>query len=230
MSGTTVDNTNCSDEEENVDDRNVCGVKLQAAEFEHLLCPFDDDDNENADTTGQKLRKQQRNTLLQREYRNSIEISRAVWCSDAIYIPTSERRNEGQMFAETFEDHLKAKRQRRSDGVVPSAPFEQQRNAAASWSKPNAHANLDAVFSEMNSQAESPNQEQRAFLLHFVDRLKLEIVEQQFHHVSTTCEEPLLDVVHGFPGTGKSRVIQWMRELLEKGLGWEHGVQFVCLP
>ena len=82
----------------------------------------------------------------------------------------------------------------------------------------------------MKSQAESPNQEQRAFLLHFVDRLKLEIVEQQFHRVSTTCEEPLLDVVHGFPGTGKSRVIQWMRELMEKGLGWEHGVQFVCLP
>ena len=157
--------SNCSDEEENVDDRDVCGVKLQAAEFEHLLCPFDDDGNENAETTGQKLRKQQRNTLLQREYRNSIEISRAVWCTDAVYIPTSERRNEGQMFAETFEDHLKAKRQRRSDGVVPSAPFEQQRNAAASWSKPNAHANLDAVFSEMNSQAESPNQEQRAFLL-----------------------------------------------------------------
>ena len=58
MSGTTVDNTNCSDEEENVDDRDVCEIKLQAAEFEHLLCPFDDDDNENADTTGQKLRKQ----------------------------------------------------------------------------------------------------------------------------------------------------------------------------
>ena len=51
-SGTTVDNTNSSDEEEKVDDRNVCGVKLQAAEFEHLLCPFVDDDDENVDTTG----------------------------------------------------------------------------------------------------------------------------------------------------------------------------------
>ena len=59
--------------------------------------------------------------------------------------------------------------------------------------------------------------------------LKLEIVEQQFQRISTSVEEPLLDLVHGFPGTGKSRVIQWMRELMEKGLGWEHGVQFVCL-
>ena len=227
--GTTVDNTNSSDEEEGVDDRDVCGVKLQAAEFEHLLCPFADDDDENVDTTGKKLRKQQRKTLLQREYKNAMEISRAVWCTDATYTPTRERTNEGQMFAETFEDHLKAKRQRRSDAVVPSAPFDQQRNAAASWSKPNAHANLDAVFAEINSQAESPNQEQRAFLRHFVARLKLEIVEQQFQRISTSVEEPLLDLVHGFPGTGKSRVIQWMRELMEKGLGWEHGVQFVCL-
>ena len=51
-SGTTVDNTNSSDEEEGVDDRNVRGVKLQAAEFEQLLCPFADGDEETADTTG----------------------------------------------------------------------------------------------------------------------------------------------------------------------------------
>ena len=36
-------------------------------------------------------------------------------------------------------------------------------------------------------------------------------------------------MIHGFPGTGKSRVISWMRKLMEEGLGWEHGVQFVCL-
>ena len=41
--------------------------------------------------------------------------------------------------------------------------------------------------------------------------------------------EPLLDLVHGFPGTGKSAVIAWMRQLMEEGLGWEHGSQFVCL-
>ena len=47
--------------------------------------------------------------------------------------------------------------------------------------------------------------------------------------VNTKNAEPLLDLVHGLPGTGKSAVIKWMRRLMEDGLGWEHGVQFVCL-
>ena len=36
-------------------------------------------------------------------------------------------------------------------------------------------------------------------------------------------------MLHGYPGTGKSRVIAWMRTLMEDGLGWEHGVQCVYL-
>ena len=31
--------------------------------------------------------------------------------------------------------------------------------------------------------------------------------------------EPMLDVVHGYPGTGKTRVIAWVREYFEKVLG-----------
>ena len=42
-------------------------------------------------------------------------------------------------------------------------------------------------------------------------------------------EEPLLDSIRGFPGTGKSRVISWMCILKDEGLGWQHGVQYVCL-
>ena len=38
-----------------------------------------------------------------------------------------------------------------------------------------------------------------------------------------------MDTVHGFPGTGENRVIAWMRELMEVGLGWIHGRQCVCL-
>ena len=60
-------------------------------------------------------------------------------------------------------------------------------------------------------------------------RLKVEWLEKQQGNVNQSPEEPLLDVVHGFPGTGKSAVIGWMRQLMEEGLGWEHGVQFVCL-
>ena len=65
--------------------------------------------------------------------------------------------------------------------------------------------------------------------MHFVQRLKLELREQQTNTVNQSDREPLLDLIHGFPGTGKSRVIAWQRQLMEEGLGWTHGVQFVCL-
>ena len=39
----------------------------------------------------------------------------------------------------------------------------------------------------------------------------------------------MLDLVHGFPGTGKTELIFWIRELFEKQLGWTHGIQLVCL-
>ena len=60
-------------------------------------------------------------------------------------------------------------------------------------------------------------------------RLKLEWVEKHRGDINAAKAEPILDLVHGFPGTGKSAVIAWMRKLMEDGLGWVHGVQFVCL-
>ena len=76
---------------------------------------------------------------------------------------------------------------------------------------------------------EHPNAEQQTFLEHFVRRLKVEVLEERQRTVGASRQEPLLDLVHGFPGTGKSRVIAWMRQLMEEGLGWIHGRQFVCL-
>ena len=35
--------------------------------------------------------------------------------------------------------------------------------------------------------------------------------------------------IHGPPGTGKSRLIYWIRRLFTEALGWEHGVQFLCV-
>ena len=77
--------------------------------------------------------------------------------------------------------------------------------------------------------SEAPNKEQEAFLRHFVLRLKVELREMAQRSTEQSLEEPLLDLIHGFPGTGKSKIIQWMRRLMEAGLGWQHGVQFVCL-
>lgn len=42
-------------------------------------------------------------------------------------------------------------------------------------------------------------------------------------------EEPMLGVVHGWPGTGKGRVINWFVGMFTEGVGWKHGVEFLCL-
>jgi len=67
------------------------------------------------------------------------------------------------------------------------------------------------------------------FLKHFVNRLKIEVLEKQQRTEEDSQAAPLLDLLHGLPGTGKSRVIAWMREIMETALGWTHGVQFVFL-
>ena len=40
-------------------------------------------------------------------------------------------------------------------------------------------------------------------------------------------EEPLRGLVHGLFGTGKSKIILFIRRLFTEALGWEHGVDFI---
>ena len=63
----------------------------------------------------------------------------------------------------------------------------------------------------------------------FARRLKVEWPKKQQDNVKRSPGKPLLDSDIGFPDTGESAIIGWMRQLMEEGLGWEHGVQFVCL-
>ena len=67
------------------------------------------------------------------------------------------------------------------------------------------------------------------FLQHVADRVKIEILEERADARRHSKHEPLLDLLHGIPGSGKSKVIHWLRRMFEEAMGWEHGVQFVCL-
>ena len=42
-------------------------------------------------------------------------------------------------------------------------------------------------------------------------------------------ERPLLGFCHGSPGTGKSRVIKWIRRMFEEAMGWKHEDEFLCV-
>ena len=124
---------------------------------------------------------------------------------------------------------LAEKRNHKEEDEARHAPFDTERNAAATWYQTDQEKNLDSTMASILTNEVRPNAEQKLFLGHFMQRLKLEMVEQRQRSSGSTSHEPLLDIVHGFPGTGKSKIIAWMRELMEKGLGWNHGTQFVCL-
>ena len=40
-------------------------------------------------------------------------------------------------------------------------------------------------------------------------------------------EEPFRGLVHGLPGTGKSKVILFIRRFFEEALGWTYGEEFI---
>ena len=59
--------------------------------------------------------------------------------------------------------------------------------------------------------------------------MKTEIAEELAETKHKTPHAPMLDLVHGLPGTGKTVLIKWIRRLFEEALGWQHGIQFVLL-
>ena len=96
------------------------------------------------------------------------------------------------------------------------------------WQDKANSGTLDTVLKDICAREQAPNSEQYRLLETFVQRMKKEILED-LAHVERGKSDPMFDIVHGYPGTGKSRVISWLRELMQEGLGWEHGNQFVCL-
>ena len=132
------------------------------------------------------------------------------------------------MFGDSHEDHGRAQKTS-SHATMNVAPFDEERHAAASLISSNHLTTIDAVLAETKQRHPKPSTEQLSILEHFVERMKLERLEARLNSINRNSQDPLFALIHGLPGTGKSRLISWVRELMERGLGWTHGVQFVCL-
>ena len=73
----------------------------------------------------------------------------------------------------------------------------------------------------------SLNPEQREFLQLVVQRVLVEYGLMQAHQTARNSEEPLLWLLHGGPGTGKSHVLNFVRrELFQQLLGYVQGIDF----
>ena len=212
-------------------------MKLSAIKFQELIKSSKDDDSLGEKciaSTKNKLRASDSGPVKKKarlnEYEHSHRIGERVWKTDSSAVEAGERGTPGNMYEQTYQDHLDALKQQGKEAHHQNAPFDEKRDAAACYDPAGySTASIDTVLASIMNGSKRPNKKQRELLEHFVGRLKVEWLEKKQGNVNQSTGEPLLDVVHGFPGTGKSAVIGWMRQLMEEGLGWEHSVQFVCL-
>jgi len=75
----------------------------------------------------------------------------------------------------------------------------------------------------------SPTAQQLNILETVILRILQERDDEIAAEVRPRPEAPLCGLVHGLPGTGKSEIIKWIRELFTTILQWEHGIQFFCV-
>ena len=80
-----------------------------------------------------------------------------------------------------------------------------------------------------NVQSMTPNQMQRKILELVHERRVVEHVYENGEDIPSTtpCSEPLLRLVHGLPGSGKTQVLRWLQSYFEEVWGWTLGLEFV---
>ena len=119
------------------------------------------------------------------------------------------------------------------------APFAEKTMPYAHLSLTEYGSRIDAFLRKLPMEDEPPTAEQQAILERVARRVLREFRERhsppevESEVAAGTSpeapEEPMLALVHGHPGTGKSKVLRWLRRLFTEALGWRHGEQFLCV-
>ena len=177
-------------------------------------------------------RKRRRNAVAAKNmHARAVQRSELLWKTSPSTVPVHERSGEGPQHRERVEEHLKARHLRGKEEQKDDGPFSGDTAPRAQLYPSKANTNLEAWFTTLMSkpQSERPNAEQLAFLRGVKERLLIEIREERARSQAKSKNEPMLDLLHGLPGTGKSRVVAWLRQLFEEAFEWTHGVQFVYL-
>ena len=88
----------------------------------------------------------------------------------------------------------------------------------------------------MSNEKVAPTSQQLEVLHNTKDRILVElrlekegILLPKAHPERAAAEEPLRGFVHGSPGTGKSKLINWIRRMFEEALAWNHEEEFLCV-
>ena len=73
----------------------------------------------------------------------------------------------------------------------------------------------------------APTPEQEIILRNVIDRIIDESEDLRAQETRRDVKGPLLGLLLGRPGAGKTLVLRWIRELFEQVLGWEHCKEFI---
>ena len=141
--------------------------------------------------------------------------SKALWSSDAGRGASADSMpfNEyGPMFLVQYAQHKLDKRIRENSAEV-ATPFGGATQPTAEFYANASDRTNDRFLTHLQSEKVKPNHEQLQCLTCIANRLNYErrrkqgiIGEQQRPE-----EEPMLDLIHGSPGTGKNQVIKCLR-------------------
>ena len=181
-----------------------------------------------ADTPVSNLTKRMR-MRKKTTHTQALSIVESMWEKDGTCVTGFPYNDSGPRHIREAATHVAA-RKRKDIPDKEICPFSKNRRPSASLHPLNSADLLEKWLEQLQNRAEPPTAQQILVLRTIVERITAEAATEQ-HRTSPTSAttEPLFDIVHGQARCGQSRVIAWIREAFETVLGWEHGVQFVCL-
>ena len=83
------------------------------------------------------------------DYEMSMHIGQAVWSTPPLQGAADARAQPGNMFEDTFDEHIAALSEVRATKNSSSAPFDEKRNAADTWNRNDASKNLATIKKEV---------------------------------------------------------------------------------
>ena len=175
-------------------------------------------------------------------YAQVVLLGRSLWASDPL--TTAEKVGLQEVFFDDdafppLKDMEKAIRKATKDEAERPMPFLDTTKPETILCLQNARDAFQNWFDTLAREEERPNLEQMQVLHSVRDRILQELeldnatpYMKQFRRTRKQNDpnaEAYRGCIHGYPGTGKSRVILWLRRMFLEALKWEHGVQFVCV-
>ena len=167
------------------------------------------------------------------QHNRTMHISSCLWSSHAVRTASAEAKctKTGGAWPEANHNQHRLDKAKKTEEAQQQHPFQGPTAPQANLYPATANSCINGWLEEVKRRETiRPNNEQFAILERVACRIKTEMKQEQasYGYSSHPDEEPMLDLIHGLPGTGKSELITWLKELFHL-IGWRHNVQYVCL-